>query len=100
MFPQIVTTKKSDGSAYRYLHIIESYRVGSAVKKRRIASLGNIDAYSEKEIEQIIHKLESVLQNRVLGSVNDLNPVCMLEFGVPVIVKIVVANRHQKILVC
>ena len=94
MFPQIVTTKKPDGSTYRYLHIVESYRVGAAVKKRRIASLGNIDAYSDKEIEQIIHKLESVLQNRVVGSLSDLNPVCMLEFGVPYVVQFLWDQLH------
>ncbi|WP_407947621.1 hypothetical protein [Paradesulfitobacterium ferrireducens] len=53
----------------------QSYREGKTVKKRRIASLGNIDAYSDKEIEQIILKLESLLQNRVVGSIDDLNPI-------------------------
>jgi len=94
MFAQIVTTKKPDGSTYRYLHIVESYRVGYQVKKRRIASLGNIDAYSEKEIEQIIRKLESVLQNRVIGSLSDLNPVSMLEFGVPYVVQVMWDQLH------
>ncbi|MDI6916092.1 MAG: IS1634 family transposase, partial [Desulfitobacteriaceae bacterium] len=87
MFPQIVSTKKPDGSTYRYLHIVESYREGKSVKKRRIASLGNIDAYSDKEIEQIILKLESLLQNRVLGSLDDLNPKASLHFGVSYVVQ-------------
>jgi len=94
MFPQIVTTKKPDGSTYRYLHVVESYREGASVKKRRIASLGNIDVYSDKEIEQIIRKLESVLQNRVFGSLDDLNPVCMLEFGVPYVVQFLWDQLH------
>lgn len=83
MFPQIVSTKKADGKTYRYLHIVESYRDGKTVKKRRIASLGNIDDYSEKEIEQIILKLDSLLQNRVLGSLNDLDP----KAGIPYVVQ-------------
>lgn len=87
MFPQIVSTKKADGKTYRYLHIVESYRDGKTVKKRRIASLGNIDEYSEKEIEQIILKLNSLLQNRVLGSLNDLDPKATLHFGVPYVVQ-------------
>jgi len=87
LFPQIVTTKKPDGSTYRYLHIVESYREGKTVKKRRIASLGNIDAYSDKEIEQIILKLESLLQNRVVGSLDELNPKATLHFGIPYVVQ-------------
>ncbi|EGW39437.1 transposase IS4 family domain protein [Desulfosporosinus sp. OT] len=76
MFPQIVSTKKGDGKTYRYLHIVESYRDGKILKKRRITSLVNIDECSEKEIEQIILnlKLNSLLQTRVLGSLNDLDP--------------------------
>jgi transposase len=87
LFPQIVSTKKADGKTYRYIHIVESYRDGKTVKKRRIASLGNIDEYSEKEIEQIILKLNSLLQNRVLGSLNDLDPEATLNFGVPYVVQ-------------
>ncbi|WP_425057930.1 hypothetical protein SCACP_25010 [Sporomusa carbonis] len=87
MFAQIVSTKKSDGKTYRYLHIVESYREGKSVKKRRIASLGNIDAYSDKEIEQLIYKLESLLQNRVTGSIEDLEPGNCLQFGVPYVVQ-------------
>ncbi|TDY46228.1 hypothetical protein C7445_1072 [Alicyclobacillus sacchari] len=40
MFAQIVSTKKPDGKTYQYLHIVESYREGRTVKKRRVASLG------------------------------------------------------------
>nr|WP_040290307.1 IS1634 family transposase [Alicyclobacillus hesperidum] len=87
MFPQIVTTKKPDGRTYRYLHIVESYRDGNTVKKRRIASLGNIDAYSEKEILQIIEKLESLLQHRARGSAEDLEPHQTVQFGVPYVVQ-------------
>lgn len=87
LFPQIVSTKKADGKTYRYLHIVESYREGNHVKKRRIASLGNIDAYSEKEIEQVIAKLESLLQNRVRGSLDDLTPKATLHFGVSYVVQ-------------
>ncbi|WP_425059291.1 hypothetical protein SCACP_39750 [Sporomusa carbonis] len=87
MFAQIVSTKKPDGKTYRYLHIVESYREGKSVKKRRIASLGNIDEYSEKEIEQLIHKLASLLQNRVTGSIDDLEPDNCLQFGVPYVVQ-------------
>jgi len=87
LFPQIVSTKKADGKTYRYLHIVESYRDGKTVKKRRIASLGNIDEYSGKEIEQIILKLNSLLQNRVLGSLNDFDPKATLHFGVPYVVQ-------------
>lgn len=87
MFAQIVSTKKPDGKTYRYLHIVESYREGNTVKKRRIASMGNIDDYSEKEIEQIIFKLQSLLQNRVFGSLEDLNPDSTLHFGVPYVVQ-------------
>lgn len=47
VFAQIIFTKRADGRTYRYMHIVESYREGKSVKKRRIASLGNIDAYSE-----------------------------------------------------
>lgn len=88
MFAQIVSTKKADGRTYRYLHIVESYRDGKTVKKRRIASLGNIDAYSEKEIEQIIEKLESVLHHRTRGSAEDLEPIQTLQFGVPYVVQV------------
>ncbi|MDI6879634.1 MAG: hypothetical protein QMC95_15035 [Desulfitobacteriaceae bacterium] len=86
MFAQIVSTKKPDGKTYRYLHIVESYRDGKSVKKRRIASLGNIDDYSDKEIEQIIHKLESLLQYRVVNSIDDLDPKATLQFGIPYVV--------------
>lgn len=82
MFPQVVSTKKSDGRTYRYLHIVESYREGKSVKKRRVASLGNIDMYSEKEIEQIILKLQSFLQERVLGSLDDFELQSIQKFGI------------------
>jgi hypothetical protein len=36
LFPQVVSTKKSDGRTYRYLHIVESYREGKSVKKRSV----------------------------------------------------------------
>jgi transposase len=87
MFAQIVSTKRADGRTYRYLHIVESYREGKSVKKRRIASLGNIDAYSEQEIQQFIRTLESLLQNRSVGSVEDIAPKSTLSFGVPYVVQ-------------
>lgn len=87
MFPTIVSTKKADGKTYRYLHIVESYRDGKTVKKRRIASLGNIDEYSDKEIEQIILKLNSLLQHRVMGSLKDLESKATLHFGIPYVVR-------------
>lgn len=43
---------------------------------------------------QIIHKVEFVLQNRVLGSFNDLNPVCIIEFGVPYMVQFLWDQLH------
>jgi len=87
LFPTIVSTKKADGKTYRYLHIVESYRDGKTVKKRRIASLGNIDEYSDKEIEQIILKLNSLLQHRVMGSLKDLESKATLHFGIPYVVR-------------
>jgi transposase len=87
LFAQIVSTKRPDGRTYRYMHIVESYREGKTVKKRRIASLGNIDAYSETEIQQFIRTLESLLHNRVTGSLADLNPQSTLSFGVPHVVQ-------------
>lgn len=69
------------------MHIVESYREGKTVKKRRIASLGNIDAYSETEIQQFIRTLESLLHARVTGSLADLNPQSTLSFGVPHVVQ-------------
>lgn len=87
MFAQIVSTKRPDGRTYRYMHIVESYREGKSVKKRRIASLGNVDAYSEQEIEQFIRTLESLLQNRTSGSIEDLNPKSTLSFGVTYVVQ-------------
>ena len=69
------------------MHIVESYREGKTVKKRRIASLGNIDAYSETEIQQFIRTLESLLQHRTSGSLEDLNPMATLSFGVPYVVQ-------------
>lgn len=87
LFAQIVSTKRPDGRTYRYMHIVESYREGKQVKKRRIASLGNVDAYSEQEIQQFIRTLESLLQNRVSGSIDDLNPESSLSFGIPYVVQ-------------
>jgi hypothetical protein len=87
MFPQIVTTKKADGKTYRYLNVVENYREGKVIKKRIIATLGNIDRFSEKEIQQIILKLQSVLQNRVLGTVDDFNPLSAMHFGVSHVVQ-------------
>lgn len=69
------------------MHIVESYREGKQVKKRRIASLGNVDSYSEQEIQQFIRTLESLLQNRVSGSIEDLDPKATLSFGVPYVVQ-------------
>ncbi len=86
MFAQIVLTKKPDGRTYKYLHIVESYRDGKTIKKRRIASLGNIDGYSEKDIEQIIHKLETLLKNRVLGTAFDIKPYELVDFGISYII--------------
>lgn len=87
MFAQIVSTKRPDGRTYRYMHIVESYREGKTVKKRRIASLGNVDGYSEQEIQQFIRTLESLLQNRASGSVEDFTPQATLSFGVPYVVQ-------------
>lgn len=87
VFAQIVSTKRADGLTYRYMHIVESYREGMTVKKRRIASLGNIDAYSEQEIQQFIRTLESLLQNRASGSIEDFDPKSTLSFGVPYVVQ-------------
>ncbi|QQE78184.1 IS1634 family transposase [Alicyclobacillus sp. SO9] len=87
MFAQVVSTKRPDGRTYRYMHIVESYREGKTVKKRRIASLGNIDNYSEQEIEQFIRTLESLLQNRTSGSIEDFDPKSTLSFGVPYVVQ-------------
>ncbi|WP_232070086.1 hypothetical protein [Kyrpidia spormannii] len=87
MFAQIVSTKKPDGKTYKYLHIVESYREGGTVKKRRVASLGNISQYSEREIEQIIRTLESLLQHRTTGSIDDLETHRVLQFGVPYVVQ-------------
>lgn len=87
MFPTIVSTKKADGKTYRYFHVVESYREGKTVKKRRIASLGNIDEYSDKEIEQIILKLNSLLQHRVMGSLSDLDSKATLHFGISYVVQ-------------
>ena len=69
------------------MHIVESYREGKTVKKRRIASLGNIDDYSEQEIQQFIRTLESLLQNRASGSIEDFDPKSTLSFGVPYVVQ-------------
>ncbi|ACV58531.1 hypothetical protein Aaci_1507 [Alicyclobacillus acidocaldarius subsp. acidocaldarius DSM 446] len=87
MFAQIVSTKKPDGKTYKYLHIVESYREGRTVKKRRVASLGNISQYSEREIEQIIRTLESLLQHRTTGSLEDFEAQQVLHFGVPYVVQ-------------
>ncbi|WP_245543422.1 IS1634 family transposase [Kyrpidia tusciae] len=87
LFAQIVSTKKPDGKTYKYLHIVESYREGGTVKKRRVASLGNISQYSEREIEQIIRTLESLLQHRTTGSIDDLETHRVLQFGVPYVVQ-------------
>ena len=87
VFAQIVSTKRPDGRTYRYMHIVESYREGKAVKKRRIASLGNVDGYSEEEIQQFIRTLESLLQNRASGSIEDFDPKSTLSFGVPYVVQ-------------
>lgn len=88
LYAQVVTTKKPNGQTYRYLRIVESYRDGKTVKKRQVASLGNIDEYSEKEIQQIIRTLESLLPNRTLGSAEDLQPLHTLQFGVPHVVQV------------
>ncbi|WP_245629153.1 IS1634 family transposase [Alicyclobacillus shizuokensis] len=87
LFAQIVSTKKPDGKTYKYLHIVESYRDGRTVKKRRVASLGNISQYSEREIEQIIRTLESLLQHRTTGSIDDFETHHVLQFGVPYVVQ-------------
>ncbi|MCL6445766.1 MAG: IS1634 family transposase [Alicyclobacillus sp.] len=87
MFAQVVSTKKPDGKTYKYLHIVESYRDGGTVKKRRIASLGNISQYSDPEIEQIIRTLESLLQHRTTGSIDDFETHHVLQFGVPYVVQ-------------
>ncbi len=87
MFAQIVSTKRPDGRTYRYMHIVESYREGKTVKKRRISSLGNIDHYSETEIQQFIRTLESLLQNRATGSLADFHPQSTRSFGVPYVVQ-------------
>ncbi|WP_231862933.1 IS1634 family transposase [Alicyclobacillus mali (ex Roth et al. 2021)] len=87
LFAQIVSTKKPDGKTYKYLHIVESYREGRTVKKRRVASLGNISQYSEREIEQIIRTLESLLQHRTTGSLEDFETQQVLHFGVPYVVQ-------------
>nr|WP_026962433.1 IS1634 family transposase [Alicyclobacillus herbarius] len=87
MFAQIVSTKKPDGKTYKYLHIVESSREGGTVKKRRVASLGNISQYSEREIEQIIRTLESLLQHRTTGSLEDFEAQQVLQFGVPYVVQ-------------
>ena len=88
LYAQIVSTKKADGRTYRYLRIVESYRDGKTVKKRQIASLGNIDDYSEKEIQQIIRTLESLLPNRTQGGAEGLQPLHSLQFGVPYVVQV------------
>jgi len=87
VFAQIVSTKRADGRTYRYMHIVESYREGKSVKKRRIASLGNIDAYSEQEIQQFIRTLESLLHHRTSGSIEDIDPKSTLSFGVSYVVQ-------------
>lgn len=87
LFAQIVTMKKPHGRTYKYVHIVEPYREGKSVKKRRIASLGNIDANSDKEILQIIGKLESLLQHRTRGTAEDLEPSKTVQFGVPYVVQ-------------
>ena len=87
VFAQIVSTKRPDGRIYKYMHIVESYREGKTVKKRRIASLGNVDGYSEEEIQQFIRTLESLLQNRTSGSIEDFDPKSTLSFGVPYVVQ-------------
>jgi len=87
VFAQIVFTKRADGRTYRYMHIVESYREGKSVKKRRIASLGNIDAYSEQEIQQFIRTLESLLHHRTSGSIEDIDPKSTLSFGVSYVVQ-------------
>ncbi len=88
LYAQIVSTKKADGRTYRYLRIVESYRDGKTVKKRQVASLGNIDDYSEKEIQQIIRTLESLLQNRTQGDAEDFQPLHSLQFGIPYVVQV------------
>lgn len=87
MFAQVVSTKKPDGKTYKYLHIVESYREGKTVKKRRIASLGNISDYSDKEIEQFIRTLESLLQDPARGSIEDFETRNVQHFGVPYVVQ-------------
>ncbi|MCY0900478.1 MAG: hypothetical protein OWU33_16425 [Firmicutes bacterium] len=87
MFAQIVSTKKPDGQTYQYLHIVESYREGRPVKKRRVASLGNIGQYSERELEPIIRTLESLRPHRTTGSLEDFEAQQVLPFGVPYVVQ-------------
>lgn len=87
LFAQVVSTKKPDGKTYKYLHIVESYREGKTVKKRRIASLGNISDYSDKEIEQFIRTLESLLQDPARGSIEDFETRSVQHFGVPYVVQ-------------
>lgn len=79
--------KKPDGKIYKYLHIVESYREGKTVKNRRIASLGNISDYSDKEIEQFIRTLESLLQDPARGSIEDFETRNVQHFGVPSVVQ-------------
>ena len=81
MYARIVTRKKN-GTTYKWVHIVESYRTKDGkVRQKTLANLGNIKNYKPGDIEKVINGLKRIfeIEDPAPGVLED--PVQSRDFG-------------------
>ena len=68
-----VSGYKSGGKSYRHLKLVQAYRDGRKVKQKIIANLGNLEKFSQQDIDNIFNGLCRAFERPLPGETEYIN---------------------------